>query len=652
MSKASVTSKDTAAAAAPAPKSGKVKQLKPMDELERAMKAHRWWEAEALAKGTHWRTLEHPGVVFPADYTPTGVPLVYDGKDLVLTQQEEEWAMFFAAISPDGPQLGNPKVAERFKANYESDLLGMLGSQHTIKSLDKCDFTKLRDELARAREERKNRSAAEKAAEKAEKDAQVMRHGFALVDGHLERIGNYSIEPPGLFRGRGQHPKTGTVKLRVMPEEITINVATIGAVPPCPMPGHSWGSVVQDPSVTWLAFWRENVMNGTKYVYLAASSSFKGKSDQAKYEKARKLKGEIDNIRKHYETWLNDEDAFIAQCGTACWVIDRLALRAGGEKDENEADTVGCCSLRVEHITFGKPDVHGEDAEGMNSDGLPEGFVGDPDSPYLLTLDFLGKDSMRYFQCIDLGRYGKIGQRVYNNLERFVQRKTPDQDIFDTLNPSLLNGQLQRLMSGLSAKVFRTFNASFTLQQELPWDMPVTATDDEKLLAYNRANREVAILCNHQRTVPKSFQASFDRQAERLALLDSQVKELHTMVTAAKAGKPVRAKTALPKEDLTDEQKQVKAAEMHLFNSETPALDKVKARLKVFTSRRNKLRLSLKDKADNKTVALGTSKINYMDPRITVAWCKTVELPIEKTFAKALRDKFPWACGVESTWKF
>lgn len=35
-------------------------------------------------------------------------------------------------------------------------------------------------------------------------------------------------------------------------------------------------------------------------------------------------------------------------------------------------------------------------------------------------------------------------------------------------------------------------------------------------------------------------------------------------------------------------------------------------------------------KEDLKTVALGTSKINYLDPRITVAWCKRLEVPIEK----------------------
>ena len=35
------------------------------------------------------------------------------------------------------------------------------------------------------------------------------------------------------------------------------------------------------------------------------------------------------------------------------YFIDKLALRAGNEKDSDEtADTVGCCSLRVEHISM------------------------------------------------------------------------------------------------------------------------------------------------------------------------------------------------------------------------------------------------------------------------------------------------------------
>ena len=33
---------------------------------------------------------------------------------------------------------------------------------------------------------------------------------------------------------------------------------------------------------------------------------------------------------------------------------------------------------------------------------------------------------------------------------------------------------------------------------------------------------------------------------------------------------------------------------------------------------------------ENKTISLGTSKLNYLDPRISVQWCKTHDVPIEK----------------------
>ena len=33
--------------------------------------------------------------------------------------------------------------------------------------------------------------------------------------------------------------------------------------------------------------------------------------------------------------------------GVAMYFIDKLALRAGHEKEEDEADTVGCCNLKV-----------------------------------------------------------------------------------------------------------------------------------------------------------------------------------------------------------------------------------------------------------------------------------------------------------------
>lgn len=51
-----------------------------------------------------------------------------------------------------------------------------------------------------------------------------------------------------------------------------------------------------------------------------------------------------------------------------------------------------------------------------------------------------------------------------------------------------------------------------------------------------------------------------------------------------------------------------------------------------------KMERDMQTKEDMKTVALGTSKINYMDPRITVAWCKRHDVPIEKVYINMVTD--------------
>ena len=52
-------------------------------------------------------------------------------------------------------------------------------------------------------------------------------------------------------------------------------------------------------------------------------------------------------------------------------------------------------------------------------------------------------------------------------------------------------------MDDLSAKVFRTYNASVTLQEELEKKKIAQEALDTKVKFYNDCNREVAILCNH-----------------------------------------------------------------------------------------------------------------------------------------------------------
>jgi DNA topoisomerase-1 len=76
-------------------------------------------------------------------------------------------------------------------------------------------------------------------------------------------------------------------------------------------------------------------------------------------------------------------------------------------------------------------------------------------------------------------------------------------------------------MKGLSAKVFRTYNASITFERELLKTDPEASVAD-KLLAYNRANREVAVLCNHQRSVPKTHAATMERMGDKVRAVKYQ----------------------------------------------------------------------------------------------------------------------------------
>ena len=57
--------------------------------------------------------------------------------------------------------------------------------------------------------------------------------------------------------------------------------------------------------------------------------------------------GYIADIRKAYERDWGSGAARERQMAVALYFIDVLALRAGHEKDEDEADTVGCCTLKA-----------------------------------------------------------------------------------------------------------------------------------------------------------------------------------------------------------------------------------------------------------------------------------------------------------------
>lgn len=73
-------------------------------------------------------------------------------------------------------------------------------------------------------EERKNMTKEEKNVIKEANLKLTEKYGFCMMDGHEQKVGNFRIEPPGLFRGRGDHPKQGKLKKRAAAKEVIINI--------------------------------------------------------------------------------------------------------------------------------------------------------------------------------------------------------------------------------------------------------------------------------------------------------------------------------------------------------------------------------------------------------------------------------------------
>ncbi|CAG2165636.1 unnamed protein product, partial [Oppiella nova] len=294
----------------------------------------KWWEEERPGEGIKWKTLSHKGPVFPPPYEPLpkSVKFYYEGKPLRLKPEAEEVAGFYARM------LDHDYVTkEAFNKNFFKDWRKTMteDEKHTITDLKKCNFSELGTHFKEESEKRKQKTKEEKQEIKKQNEKLIEEYGYCIVDGHKQKIGNFRIEPPGLFRGRGEHPKMGKLKKRVRPEDIIINIGKKAEVPPAPS-GRKWKEVRHDNTVTWLASWTENVMGNVKYIMLNPSSKLKSIKDWQKYEKARELKKYISKIRDDYRCDFKAREMVKRQRAVALYFIDKLALRAGNEKEEGE----------------------------------------------------------------------------------------------------------------------------------------------------------------------------------------------------------------------------------------------------------------------------------------------------------------------------
>lgn len=536
-------------------------------------------------KKLKWKTLEHNGVMFPEKYVKHGTGLIYDGVDIKLNIEAEEYATIYARYK-ETEYIKNKKFRDNFWKDWKKLLDNNLRA--IIKDFSKCDFSKIYDHIVSEKEKTANLTKEEKLAIKERKEKKAEKYKWALVDGKKERVGNYMVEPPGIFIGRGCHPKLGRIKKRILPSDIIINIGRMTSIPKL-KEGEKWGKVIHDRYSEWLAAWKDSITGKMKYVRLSGESGFKTSNDLKKFNLSRKLKKNIGKIRKQIEMDINSDNKVTKQLGTATYMLDNFAIRVGNEKGNDTADTVGLTNLRVEHIKLG----------GENN----------------ITLDFLGKDSIRYKQK------HKISKEVYMNLEKFTKGKKGDEQLFDEIDSSVLNGYLQKLMRGLTAKVFRTYNASNLLQKEINKIERKKIDESDILVLFNKANAKVAILCNHQKKVSKNFSNQMDKINERITDYKKNIESIR--------------------------RKQRNRIKKGLKESK-----QFKNRIKNLNEKIKELRAKKKIKMELKSISLETSKANYIDPRIIYAFSKRNKIPIEKFYSKTLIEKFTWANEVDESWKY
>jgi len=188
--------------------------------------------------GKKWSTLVHNGVIFPPPYSPHGVKMLYNGQPVELTPEEEEVATMFAVMK-DTEYAGK----KTFIDNFFGDWRKVLGKNHIIKKFELCDFTPIYEWHLAEKEKKKQMTTEEKKALREEKLKQEEKFMWAVVDGVKEKVGNFRVEPPGLFRGRGEHPKMGKLKRRIRPSDITINIGEGAPIPKCPIDGQRYQKV-------------------------------------------------------------------------------------------------------------------------------------------------------------------------------------------------------------------------------------------------------------------------------------------------------------------------------------------------------------------------------------------------------------------------
>ena len=548
-----------------------------------------------------WQKLQHNGILFPPDFESKGIKIKIRGESVSLDLLQEEM-IYQWAKKKDTPYVQD-KV---FQKNFVADFAKTFKGKYKNLELSEIDFSnpfKIVDKEKDAKELLTKEEKKALAVKRKEiREEMKGKYGVAEMDGKEVEIANYMAEPPGIFIGRGEHPMRGKWKPKVSAKNVTLNLGTEAKIP-----AGNWRKVVHEKDSMWMASWTDILTEKRKYVWLADTAGIKQERDQAKYDKAKKLASEINKIKDRIVKDMQDKNSKIRRISTACYLIYRTAMRVGDEKDPEEADTVGATTLRKEHVNLTGSSIE---------------------------FDFLGKDSVRWQETVQAVGHDR---QFHDNLKELVLKKENSEEIFDGITSRHVNQYYSSIVEGLTAKVFRTYLASSVVSKYLrEHDSIKKSNPAEKLYHAKLANLEAAMMCNHKRTIPKTFEQTLQKK------IDTLKKAENSNPWKSKEEALKRTESKIVKTDKQKETKngQIKRAKIQIKKSKQKHKERVE-----------KLKLQVDLTRKTKDYNLGTSLRNYIDPRIFKSWTDEIDADWEKLYTAALQKKFLWVKSINEDWK-
>jgi len=521
------------------------------------------------------KELIHNGVYIPT-YSPIGLTIVYKGKELKLDETTEQMAIQFVK------KFDTDYVRDNvFVENFLHDFCTKLGVEIT-KKIEDFDWSSIKNYLEEVKRKTESMTKEEKKLarelKKQIRERLKETYGFAIVDGKKVPIMNWAVEPPSIFLSKGQNPLRGRWKEAIKRKDITLNLSSVTDSPQY----KGWKEIVWKPECLWIASWRDPLSGKMKYVWLHPSSFLRQERAKKKWDKALELHKDLHKIESLIEKNLNSKDLERRKLATVVFLISRIGIRVGDEKIAGEHGTVGCTTLKREHVRI-----------------VPE--------ENLLILDFIGKDFVHWHREL------KVPNQVIRNIQEFLKLSGND-FIFKGINSDKVSKFLREAIPGISAKTFRTYLAGITFEKaqslyekKFPGEKEFVHKFRFKLI-----NKEVAVKLNHKKKLPKNFQERLKKKEERIKKTQEKLKELKR--------KLLLTNTEKKKERISN---QIKKTEERL----------------------EKYKFDYEVTKEVSEWNLNTSLNSYIDPRRVVAYAKKHNIDLSLLYSKSLREKFSWAYG-------